>query len=121
MTFDPLDVVSVPFPFTDRQVTKRRPALVISSAAFNRAHSHSICAMVTSVTRNPWASDVPIEDWQKAGLSTACRVRFKVFTLDNSHVLRRIGRLSARDGEAVVRVLARQFTFRARPATSSSS
>ena len=111
MTFDPLDVVTVPFPFTDRQATKRRPALVISSTTFNTAHEHSIFAMVTSVTRNPWTSDVPIEDWQKAGLNTACRVRFKVFTLDNSLVLRRLGTLSARDRKAVVRALSRHLTI----------
>ena len=35
MTCDPLDVVAVPFPFTERPAVKRRPALVVSSAAFN--------------------------------------------------------------------------------------
>ena len=35
MTCDPLDVVAVPFPFTERPAVKRRPALAVSSAAFN--------------------------------------------------------------------------------------
>ena len=113
VTFDPLDVVVVPFPFTDRQATKRRPALVVSSKAFNRAHAHSILAMITSTTRGKWASDVPIDDWRKAGLTTACRVRLKVFTLDNTRVLRRLGRLSPNDGDAVGRTLARHLTTRA--------
>ena len=32
MTFDAFGVVVVPFPFTDRNTTKRRPALVLSDA-----------------------------------------------------------------------------------------
>lgn len=33
MTFERLAVVRVPFPFTDRNTTKNRPALVLSDAA----------------------------------------------------------------------------------------
>ena len=35
MICDTWDAVSVPFPFTDSPQTKRRPALVLSSRAFN--------------------------------------------------------------------------------------
>ena len=45
-----LDIVVVPFPFTDRPATKRRPAVVVSGACFNAAHQHKILAMVTSTT-----------------------------------------------------------------------
>ena len=30
------DVLLVPFPFTDQRTTKRRPAVVVSSAVYNR-------------------------------------------------------------------------------------
>jgi mRNA interferase MazF len=30
------DVVLVPFPFTDQTATKKRPAVVVSSIAYNR-------------------------------------------------------------------------------------
>ena len=101
MTFDPLDVVVVPFPFTDRARAKRRPAVVISAASFHVEHEHLVCAMITSAPGPNWPSDVRLVDWREAGLSVPCRVRFKVFTLDRSLVLRRIGALSTRDGEAV--------------------
>ena len=64
MSFEPLDVVVVPFPFTDRRTAKRRPALVVSSASFNQAHEQSILAMITSVGGD-WPSDVVLQDWRK--------------------------------------------------------
>ena len=58
MTFNAFDVIVVPFPFTDRDTTKRRPALVISNALFNQQHDQLILAMITT-TDNVWSSDVP--------------------------------------------------------------
>ena len=108
MTFEPLDVVAVPFPFTDRPTAKRRPALVVSSAAFNDAHAQSILAMITSA-RSDWASDVPLQEWRKAGLQVPCKVRLKLFTLDENLILRKLGRLSKRDGKAVRTALTRSL------------
>ena len=100
MTFEPLDVVVVPFPFTDRRATKRRPAVVVSSASFNRVHKQSILAMITSASSD-WPSDVVVRDWREADLNVPCKVRFKLFTLDNALVVRKLGTLSKRDGQAV--------------------
>ena len=106
MICEPFDVVVVPFPFTDREAERRRPALVVSSSAFNAAHDQSILAMITSA-REEWLSDVAIRDWREAGLGVRCKVRLKLFTLDHALVLRKAGALSARDAEAVRRGLVR--------------
>ena len=106
MTFESLDVVVVPFPFTDRQAAKRRPALIISSANFNRAHEQSILAMITSAGSD-WPSNVAIQGWREAGLNVPCKVRFKLFTLDDALVVRKLGTLSRRDGEAVKKAVGR--------------
>ncbi len=106
MTYDPFDVVVVPFPFTDRLAAKRRPALILSSATFNDAHGQAILAMITSAA-GQWPSDVAISGWQEAGLNVPCKVRFKLFTLDDTLILRRIGALSKRDGTAVRNALGR--------------
>ena len=100
MTFEPFDVVVVPFPFTDRESERRRPALLVSSPEFNATHDQSILAMITSAGGD-WPSDVAIRDWRKAGLSVPCKVRLKLFTLDTTLILRRTGALSERDAEAV--------------------
>lgn len=102
--FSPGDVVIVPFPFSDRDAVKRRPALVCSSAAFNRQARHVVLAMITTSTHSAWPDDVPIQDLDAAGLPAglpaASVVRWKLFTLDASFVLRRAGTLSARDRTA---------------------
>ena len=108
MTCDPLDVVAVPFPFTDRPAVKRRPALVVSSAAFNHAHAQSILSMITSA-RSTWPSDIAIRDWRQAGLHVPCRVRLKLFTLDGALMVRKLGTLSKRDGQAVSHALSRSL------------
>ena len=99
-TFEPFEVVVVPFPFTEKPVTKRRPTLVVSASGFNDRHDQLILAMITS-TQGDWASDVRLRDWRHAGLNVPCRVRFKLFTLPISLVARRVGVLSDVDRRAV--------------------
>lgn len=99
-TFSPGDVVVVPFPFTDRQASKRRPALVCSSAAFNSSSRHVVLAMITSSAHAEWPGDVLVTDLRAAGLSAHSIVRWKMFTLDATFVLRRAGALGAADRES---------------------
>jgi mRNA interferase MazF len=101
VTFKAFDVVVVPFPFTDRDATKRRPALVISNKNFNQQHSQLVLAMITATTDNVWPSDVSLTNWQAAGLKVACLLRLKLFTLDQNLVLKTIGYLSPKDVKAV--------------------
>jgi len=96
-TYKPGDVVVVPFPFSDRDATKRRPALVCSSSAFNSTSQHLVLAMITTAGHVQWPGDVRIRDRASTGLPVPSIVRWKLFTLDRSLVLRSVGALSARD------------------------
>ncbi len=91
------DVVVVPFPFTDRNAAKRRPALVLSSHLFNQASQHSVMAMITSAEQSSWLGDHVIADLEAAGLPTECVVRLKLFTLDHRLVIRKAGGLGLAD------------------------
>lgn len=105
MIYERFDVVTVPFPFVDREAVKRRPALVVSSAPFTFAHPAAILAMITTASGLAWPSDVAIGDLGAAGLKNVSVVRMKMFTLDKSLILRRIGHLAAKDRRAVDRML----------------
>ena len=111
MTFEPFDVVVVPFPFTDRKASKRRPALVVSSARFNNWHQRLVLAMITS-TRSEWPSDVAIGEWETANLTVPSKVRFKLFTLDRTQIVRKLGALSPADCEPVKNALFRALAIR---------
>jgi mRNA interferase MazF len=103
--FKAFDVIAVPFPFTDRDATKRRPALVISNERFNQQHKQLVLAMITTASENAWPSDVHLANWQEAGLKVACHFRLKLFTLDQNLVLKMIGHLSSQDVKSVQAVL----------------
>ena len=105
MIFKAFDVVAVPFPFTDREATKRRPALVISNERFNQQHNQLVLAMITTATGDVWLSDIAFAHWQEAGLKVACHFRLKLFTLDKNLVLKTIGHLSRQDVKSVQAVL----------------
>ena len=106
MTYEAFDVVVVPFPFTDRSTTKRRPALVLSdSKVFNKHVGQSVLAMITSARNSDWPLDVEIKDLDTAGLPSASVVRMKLFTLDDQLVIRRAGVLAENDRRSVAATL----------------
>ena len=97
MSWQPFDLVRVPFPFTNRRTSQRRPVLVLSTFGFQNESEHLHLAMVTSATHSHWSSDWPIEDFKTAGLPSPCVVRFKLFTLDQRLVFGTLGCLSSAD------------------------
>lgn len=100
MIFDRFETAVVPFPFSDIPVQKRRPALVLSSREFNEESGQTIMAMITTAKDSAWPSDISISDIESAGLVADCVIRWKVMTLPNSTILRRLGKLSVEDENA---------------------
>jgi len=98
VTCEPWDVVVVPFPFTDSPVSKRRPALVLSTREFNQASGNTLMAQITKAKQSSWPGDVQIQHVE-AGLPEDCIVRMKLFTIDNRLIAKRAGRLSQDDQE----------------------
>jgi len=99
--FKPYSIVAVPFPFTDRNYTKKRPALVISQEDYQKYTHHCVLMMITSAKQSQWKLDIPIQNIDSTGLPGFSIIRPKVFTLDERLILRTIGRLSEKDQVAV--------------------
>lgn len=91
------DVVLVPFPFTDQSSTKKRPAVVVSSQPYNAARPDLIIMAVTSQARPEHTFDIPVRDWQHAGLLKASVVKPVIATIEKPLVIKRLGRLSEQD------------------------
>lgn len=107
VTYNRYDIAKVPFPFTDRQAHKYRPALIISSSKlFNHCIGHSIMAMITSSKHSAWPLDTPISDLNHTGLPVTSIIRLKFFTLDHRLIVSTLGYLSYQDKAAFNKNLA---------------
>ena len=104
-TFEVWDVVKVPFPYTDRPVRQRRPALVIAAGELQAGHGLLWLAMITSAANRGWSGDVVVSDLGEAGLPVASIVRpAKIATIE-AHDAERLGLLTLRDRAAVASYL----------------
>jgi mRNA interferase MazF len=92
------DIVIVPFPFTDSNKAKRRPAIILSSEKkFGQKIDHSIMAMITSVRNKPWPLDSTITNLLLSGLPQPSVIRMKLFTLDHRLIVEKKGVLAIED------------------------
>jgi len=101
MIYNKFDLITVPFPFTDRDKSKLRPALVISNAEYQEVNNHIVLLMVTSAKHSTWKYDIPITGLEESGLKAASVIRFKMFSVDERIIVKKIGVLSLIDSEKV--------------------
>jgi mRNA interferase MazF len=103
--FLPGAVITVPFPYTDRPIRQRRPALIVSSPDLQRRHGLSWVLMITSAANRGWEGDVDIADITLAGLPVPSIVRTaKIATIDSRDAVH-LGRVSAEVLQVVQRHL----------------
>jgi mRNA interferase MazF len=94
------DVVWLEFP--GAVVTKRRPAVVLSSKEYHAWRPDIIVGLVTSQTGKAGGStDHLLADWSAAGLRVPSSFRSFLATISGTSVRSTMGRLSAADWAAV--------------------
>lgn len=106
-TYNRGDVVFVPFQFTDKPVTKNRPAVIISSAAYHTSRREVIIAAITSRVREPlFVGDHLIGRWQDCGLIKPSVATGIIRTVRASMITRTLGVMSEPDMRAIDALLA---------------
>jgi mRNA interferase MazF len=102
-TYSTWDVIKVPFPYSDRPVRERRPALVVSSSDNQELHGLLWVVMITSSENRGWAGDVDVSDLRISGLPVASVVpTAKIATIESRDAVR-VGVLPAGDRATVSR------------------
>jgi mRNA interferase MazF len=76
------DVVLVPFPFTDQTATKKRPSVVISSTAYNKARPDLILMAISGRLSGSGIGEVMVHDWKAAGLLKASTIKPILTTIE---------------------------------------
>ena len=92
------DVILVPFPFSDQTVTKKRPAVIVSSDKYNVISQDIVIMAITGQMRGRLGvGEFLIEDWQPAGLLKRSAVKSAISTIEQRLVLKLLGRFSSED------------------------
>lgn len=100
------DITLVLFPFTDQVTSKKRPAVVVSSAVYNQKHPDLILMAVTSQIRDSHAfGEVPVSQWKKASLLRPSLIKPIFTTVERGLILRRLGRLAEKNRQALQEAL----------------
>ncbi len=108
--FNPGDVILLSYPFGEGAGVRKRPALVVSSSAFNQQTGELVIAQITSRVSAPArAGDFAIAEWREAKLPRPALVRARLATLARSLVLRRLGSLSEADYQGALAALKAQL------------
>jgi mRNA interferase MazF len=102
------DIVLVPFPFTDQSGTKKRPAVVVSSAAYHQARRDVVIMAVTSQARSAGViGEVQVKDWKGAGLIKPSVIKPVITTIEKTLVIRRLGQLKKEEQEALRKAISK--------------
>ena len=100
------DVIAVPYDYSDLTGGKVRPALVVSSDAYNLARPDVVAAGISTQIAKVGPYDHVLDHWPSAGLRYPSLVRGRLLTIEQSLIRRSVGRLSAHDLAGVEEKLA---------------
>ncbi len=91
MTSSRNEVILLPIPFSDLSRRKVRPAVVVGHSSYPGD------LFVVPVTSQLQHADLPLRDWQAAGLNVPCGVKSQIATIEERLVLKSVGVLSSTD------------------------
>ena len=98
------DIILLPYPFSDRKESKVRPAVIISSTAFNRNSSDIIAIPMTSNLEKRRRHDILItdRDLENGVLIVNSKIKTdKIFTVEKKLIKKTIGRINKNTHSAI--------------------
>lgn len=91
-------IVLIAFPFTDQTGSKQRPAVVISSKAYQESKPDIILMAVTSQIKTKTVlGEVIIDEWKTAGLLKPSVIKPVIFTAEKRLIRKKLGQLKETD------------------------
>ena len=96
------DVVLVPFPFTNQAASKQRPAVIVSSLAYNTTRLDVVVMAITSQLHSTISfGEIHLQDWQSSNLLKPSVIKPVFATLEQSLVIKQLGALQQIDQAAL--------------------
>ena len=95
------DIVLINFGFSEGIGFKKRPALAISSEAYNSQRQEVIILAITSNVDRVLLGDTKISEWKEAGLLYPSLVTGIVRTVKSDVIFRKIGEILQADSNKV--------------------
>lgn len=104
--FEPSRVIRVPFPYTDRNTRRHRPALVVSRGGLGAGQAFLWTVMITSAENRGWPGDVSLGGhYADAGLPAPSIIRTTKIATIEARRAETIGAISAGLMAEVTRLL----------------
>ena len=96
MNFSQREIVLIPYPFSNLEEKKVRPALIISNNSFNSKSKDCLLAPLTSVIKNePYSILIEQKDLDSGKLIRLSRIRLdKLFVIEKNKIVFKIGILN---------------------------
>jgi mRNA interferase MazF len=108
--FEPWEIVSVPFPYVERPVQQRRPALVVV-AGLGASRDLLWVLMITAAANRRWPEDVEIDDHAAVGLPIPSVVRTAKIATIPASIARALGTLPHDNVGEVIAILRKRLAI----------
>lgn len=102
------DVILVRYPFSDLSASKVRPAVIVSPPYVS---SDYFIVPLTSKIRNLLPGEFPLKFWKKAGLNVPTAVKRGIYTINQTLIVKTLGKLEPSDSQQLQNSIKQWFGF----------
>lgn len=105
------EIVLLPYPFSDLEGSKVRPAIVVSNDLFNKKSADCIAVPLTTVIKDePYSVILNQEDLSSGKLLKPSRVRAdKIFAVEKNLIIMKIGVINEKTFEKIKAEIVKMF------------